>query len=291
VNRNTTTRAALPPAGFEIPDRVSHDGLVVHSTSSDGTGTFRYDLRSLPGTETLRREVADAVARLSNEGGPWRSTETVRSSTATISNFLRWLGKLDHPPVSLAGFRRSHWDEWVMRCAPGKRAGGMPKVSTICSVLRASPHTPPETLQAVARRTGKAPGPVVTTISYTSEELGRIINAARGAVVDAERRITANLGLLVRYHHQRAGLGREDLVRGSALDAVFRAETLTSEQFRALGAWQNGQALPSGAVRELFMDSFEAWACAVLLAAENGWNGSVIKRMTVPDDAAGATDT
>jgi hypothetical protein len=287
VSRNATTRAALPPVEFEIPDRLAEDGLVVLAANSDGTETFRYDLRRLPGAEQLRRELAAVISGLSNEGGRWRSMQTVRSSTATVSYFLRWLERTDRQLVSLSEFSRGMWDEWLLHCAPTKSAGGSVRVITMRVVLRAFPRLPQDSRRAMMRRTG-IPTSALPTPSYSPDELSRITEAARGAVRAAESRIKANARLLLRFRHEPAGLTPAEYERGAASDALLHGDELTAAQFKALGAWKHGRPAPREARRALFLDSFEAWACTVLLTAENGWNASVIKRMKTPSDHAGA---
>ncbi|MCO1575146.1 hypothetical protein M8C13_05155 [Crossiella sp. SN42] len=112
-----------------MPPELDETGLVVSAATSDGSEHHRFDLGRFPGDIRLRQEIAGVLARLCNEGGSWRSIWTIRSHTALVGNFLHWLDRQDIRPGTVAELRRSHWDAWVLHCAPTKTGGGGGKVS------------------------------------------------------------------------------------------------------------------------------------------------------------------
>lgn len=276
-------RAGLPPVSFELPERTQHNGLIVRLSARDGREHFTYDLRPLPGTEELRRSIGEAIARLGNDGGSWQSMNTVRSGTASITRFLRWLDAQDDPPTSLDDLQRHQWNAWVLEHPA--RLGSMHQnlVTTVRVVLRASTKTTPKLRAALNRRTGKAPQSEAV-VSYTAEELAAIRRAALRAVQEAEVRIASTLALL-----RSPAAGPEE---DAAVRRLFQLKQPTLVDFKTLGAWDraHGRAQPQKLNHMLFLTPHEAWACAVLLMCENGWNLSVIRRMTAPDDQAGRGD-
>lgn len=279
--RRLTQRADLPPTTFELPDRTEHDGLVVHLSSRDGREHHRYDLRSLPGTKELRRDVGEAIARLGNDGGSWQSMNTVRGGTAAISNFLRWLDRQDDRPSALGEMQRHHWNAWVLE-HPARLGGAHQNLVTAVRVLlRASTKISPKLRAALNRRTGKAPENKAV-LSYTADELDMIRRAALRVVQQAEARISSTMAVL-----QSAPAGSDE---HAAVQSLLRLGSPSVEQYKALGAWKSGRPLPQKANHLLFLTPHEAWACAVLLMCENGWNLSVVRRMSAPDDQAARAD-
>ncbi|MCO1575147.1 hypothetical protein M8C13_05160 [Crossiella sp. SN42] len=153
-------------------------------------------------------------------------------------------------------------------------------------MLLKCPSLTAETRAALRRRVGK-PAPKEVVESYTTAQFAAIRRAALRCVHAAETRILGNMAVLRRFW---AGedLDTATLAKARALELVLDGGELTSADYKAIDAWKPGRPLVTLARYSLFLRWDEAWACAVLLVCENGWNSTVITRATVPSTAASA---
>ncbi|MFE6157059.1 hypothetical protein [Streptomyces sp. NPDC057889] len=185
------------------------------------------------------------------------------------------------PPVgSLSELTPEVWKAWA------EAPGGFVRAKHVGVLLRQAPGVP----QAVVAQMSKRLRLVVARPkkSLSSVEMKRVRSAAAHTVRRAERRISGNLALLERW---RAGEldGHPDARWGELLDRLARTGDLPrvpsgfvrnwvqAECRRRLGVWSLQPA-----VTQLFPSVGEKAAAAVLLICNEGWNLSVLEKLTVP---------
>lgn len=276
----------LPPVLFDVPvNAIDEPGISFTASNENGTKQAVVSLERLPGSDRLKRDLITAMARLNGPRGGWRSIDTVLGARDSVSAFLRWLDDVGEQPKSVAAVDGALWMRWILHNGGASTATGAGRIRIMRQILLAVPDLPESLTAALARRTGKSmPKPQE---SYSRDEFRQIRRAARQIVHQAAQRIAANNEILYRY---RSGPSSEqDDGVGSALDELANyGMGISPDVCKQLSAWQSGQPLRRDAQRQLFLTPHEAWACAVLLTAETGWNPSVAQEMAIPDTTAGA---
>ena len=276
----------LPPPEFTGSSPAATDQLSFVASDEDGRRQRVVSLAEVPGSHRLRMELLAGMASLNGPRGGWRSIDTVYTGVATVRAFLRWLDRQADPPESVADLNGALWNRWVLHNGGANTHSGTAQIHRVAMVLRHTPGTSPSLTAALSRRVGR-PAPTVKS-SYSEEQFRRIRRAARQVVHRASRRISSNAVLLQKYR-SGAPLGRGEEPKAQALDELAERGVASSPAAcRALGAYKGGTLMQRLARQELFLTPQEAWACAVLLAAETGWNPSVIDRLTVPEFTVGA---
>jgi hypothetical protein len=286
---NRKRRDLLPPPEFDGAPAIHPGGLSFTAVNEDGTESRVITLEKLPGAPLLRTELLLALAELNGPRKRWRSVYSLKTGYDTVSAFLRWLDDQGHQPQIVADINVATWDAWVLRNGGAITVTGTGNISMVRAVLMCVPGRSQALTQAMSRRLGQ-PAPSIQE-SYTEEDYRRIRRAARKSVHGACRRISANFEIVLRFQ-AGADMTSDEKARAQALLEVMKHGTAQSNNsYKGLGAWSvQGRPLTRRAQRSLFLTPHEAWACAVLLAAEAGWNRSVIHRLGVPDNSAGAGD-
>jgi hypothetical protein len=164
-------------------------------------------------------------------------------------------------------------------------------------VLLATPGVPPGVGRAL-RRAGDGAFEEKEPESYSLEEFERIRAVAATLFNTALVRIRANRSHLGRWYAGAFAPGSDDFVRGEGLDHILRTGDLPryrsaggrvgrirAEHLRAMGGAGLGRARD-----ELYLVTEELFALHVLLVASEGWNRSVLERMTVPGYDPAAAD-
>lgn len=288
MSRRLKRSELLPPEDFDCTDTVDAGHLSFIGSNENGTRQALISLAKLPGTHQLRLELITAMAYLNGPRGQWRSVETAVGACTTMATFLRWLDTEGLSPESVAAIDGGLWNRWILHNGGASTHSGAARIRTVRAVLRAAPGLSESLTAALSRRTGK-PEPRLQT-SYTHEEFRQIRRAARRVVHRAARRIGANNSLLARYRSGKPLPPAKTRI-AQALNEVFDHGMKVSEAAcRDLGACRGQTASPRIAQDQLFLTPHEAWACAVLLTAEAGWNPSVVDEVTVPDNVAGVAD-
>jgi hypothetical protein len=262
------------------------------AVNEDGTESRVITLEKLPGAPRLRTELLLALAELNGPRKRWRSVYSLETGYDAVSAFLRWLDNQGHQPQSVGDISVATWDAWVLRNGGAITMSGTGNISMVRAVLMCVPGRSQALTQAMSRRVGR-PAPSIQE-SYTEADYRRIRRAARKAVHGACRRISANFEIVLRFQ-AGADMTPDEKARARVLLEVMKHGTSQSKSsYKGLRAWSdNARPLTRRAQRSLFLlflTPHEAWACAVLLAAEAGWNRSVIHRLGVPDNSAGAGD-
>ena len=286
---NRKRRDLLPPPEFDGAPAIHPGGLSFTAVNEDGTESRVITLEKLPGAPRLRTELLLALAELNGPRKRWRSIYSLKTGYDKVSAFLRWLDDQGHQPQSVADISVATWDAWVLRNGGAVTVTGTGNISMVRAVLMCVPGRSQALTQAMSRRLGR-PAPTIQE-SYTEADYRRIRRAARKAVHGACRRISANFEIVLRFQ-AGADMTPDEKARARVLLEVMKHGTAQSKSsYKGLGAWSdNARPLTRRAQRSLFLTPHEAWACAVLLAAEAGWNRSVIHRLGVPDNSAGAGD-
>jgi hypothetical protein len=262
------------------------------AVNEDGTESRVITLEKLPGAPRLRTELLLALAELNGPRKRWRSVYSLETGYDAVSAFLRWLDHQGHQPQSVGDISVATWDAWVLRNGGAITMSGTGNISMVRAVLMCVPGRSQALTQAMSRRVGR-PAPSIQE-SYTEADYRRIRRAARKAVHGACRRISANFEIVLRFQ-AGADMTSDEKARAQVLLEVMKHGTAQSKSsYKSLGAWSvDARPRTPRAQRSLFLlflTPHEAWACAVLLAAEAGWNRSVIHRLGVPDNSAGAGD-
>jgi hypothetical protein len=280
---NRKRRDLLPPVEFDGAQAIHPGGLSLTAVNEDGTESKVITLEKLPGATRLRTELILALAELNGPRKRWRSIYSLKTAYDKVSAFLRWLDNQGHQPQSVADISVATWDAWVLRNGGANTVTGTGNISMVRAVLMCVPGRSQALTQAMSRRLGQ-PAPTIQE-SYTEADYRRIRRAARKAVHGACRRISANFEIVLRFQ-AGADMASDEKAQALALLEVMKHGTAQSKNSYK----HNAQPLTRHAQRSMFLTPHEAWACAVLLAAEAGWNRSVIHRLGVPDNSAGAGD-
>lgn len=276
----TGRRAPLPPTGYRRHEIVDASGLVVRPLGEKGEDLGTYDYSALPGSQTLRREVAAAFARQAR--AHWNSEASCTSYDRSVRHFLRTMAEVEPPVESLSELTAEIWKAWA------EAPGGFFRAKHLSVLLRKAPGVPAAAAAVMTkRRRFVAAKPKK---SLTGTEMKRVRQVAAHTVRRAEQRIATNLALLERW---RSGEITEhpDALWGEYLDHLARTGDVPrfpdgitvrhwakNECRRRLGAWSMRTA-----VMQLFPSVKEKGAAAVLLVCHEGWNGSVLEKLTVPE--------
>lgn len=288
---NVTTKKRsqlLPPRDFTGETYAAGgDALSFLATNETGSESKIFDLEPLPGTRLLKRELLAGMMQLNGPRGPRRSVYSVQASYNAVSLFLRWLDEQGHQVRSLSDVNVALWNKWLLRNSGGRTTSGYAAVVNLRAVLRSTQLATPDLVAAMNRRITK--DEQRSQESYSEEEFRRIRRLARKSIHTAARRISANYQLLLQL---QSGVPVDAKLqpRAEALLELFETGDVSSQAaYTALGACDS---MGRGSLRPLrsalLLTPREGWAAAVLLAAEAGWNRSVIERMPLPDNSVGA---
>jgi hypothetical protein len=282
-------RDLLPPPEFDGTPELDPERLSFTAVNEDGTESRVITLEKLPGATQFRAELISALAAMNGPRKRWRSIYSVWNGYQVVSAFLRWLDDRGHQPQSVADISVAVWDAWVLHNGGAVTEAGSTNIRTVRAVLLCAPGRSQALVEAMSRRVGR-PAPTIQE-SYTEDDYRRIRRAARKAVHGACRRISANFEIVRRFQ-SGADMARDESTRAQALLEVMKhGSPQSKDSYKSLGAWSSTSLpLMRHAQRSLFLTPHEAWACAVLLAAEAGWNKSVIDRLAMPDNSVGAGD-
>jgi hypothetical protein len=280
----------LPPANFTVPTATAVGDLSFTAVNEDGTESFYVTLEKQPGAIQLRVDLIAALAELNGPRGRWRSVETVTQGSTVARRFLRWLEQEGLQPQSAADIDVAIWNAWVLRRGGEVTASGANGIRFLRTVLGCAPGRSESLVQAMGRRGRTVPAPLQD--SYREDEHRRIRRHARKTMHTAARRISANYELLLRRQTGTV-LRPDELAKADALlELLQTGEVSTLSAYKAANAYNRKTRMPSLRLlrQTLFLTPHEGWAAAVLLAAEAGWNRSVIERLTQPDNSVGAGD-
>lgn len=285
-------RDLLPPHDFDGSTTLTPGGLSFTAVNEDGTEARVITLEKLPGATRLRTDLLLALVELNGPRKRWRSVYSLKTGYDTLSAFLRWLHNEGHRPQSVGDITVAMWDGWVLLNGGAVSVGGAGNISMVRTVLMCVPGRSQALTQAMSRRLGR-PAPTIQQ-SYPAEDFRRIRRAARKAVHGASRRISANYEMILRFQ-AGADMTSDETVRARTLLEVMKHGAIQSNNSQECleASSIDAQRRTPRAQRSLFLlflTPHEAWACAVLLAADAGWNRSVIHRLAVPDNSAGAGD-
>lgn len=172
--------------------------------------------------------------------------------------------------------------------------GGRRAVRVPALLLRDQPAVPLGTRREMARR---QPDDVRNEPSYTDAELQQITGHARRVFGLAERRVAANVTHLKAFRAGAFADGSVEAQLGEALEVLAATGDVPHGRWPASGhryLTPPMRALLGGQVAEvtwkrLFLDEYEAFAAAVLLAGEQGWNYTSIVELRMPTDLGGGS--
>ncbi|WP_030621583.1 hypothetical protein [Streptomyces fulvoviolaceus] len=274
----TGRRAPLPPSGYRRREIVDASGLVVRPVGQGGEDLGTYDYSVLPGSQTLRREVAGAFSRRAK--AHWDSAQSCTSYDRSVRHFLRSMAAVEPPVGSLSELTPEVWKAWA------EAPGGYIRAKHVGVLLQQVPGVPQAVVAQMSKRRRQVGARPKKSLS--SAEMKGVRSAAAHTVRRAERRISGNHALLERW---RAGEldGRPDARWGELLDHLARTGDLPRVQSGFVRNWAKvecrcrlGAWSLQLAVTRLFPSVSEKAAAAVLLICHEGWNLSVLEKLTVP---------
>lgn len=279
-------KAALPAAGYTRPASLDASGLVVTVFAENGEVEGVFDFGRLPGGLELRRSLAAALDQRSGPGGTWRSGSSARAGYYAARAFLAHADGLPEPPRSIQDITPGTWASWRMSLPANNY--GADQQGRMRQLLLTVPELSVATAKALGRRIGARSRPTVA--SYSIEDFDAIRRAAARTFTAALHRIRRNRDHLRRWYAGGFPDGSNDFLIGEALDSVLRTGDVPLVNLRT-GARSvrvpYRRALGGGVIEQtwarLFLTPEEGFALAVLLVASEGWNRSVLHRMTVPD--------
>lgn len=278
----------LPPSDFEGANNIDAERLSFVASNEQGTRQALISFAKQPGAQQLRLDLITAMAYLNGPRGQWRSAETALGHYDSIASFLRWLDQEGLHPESASAIDGGLWKQWILHNGGASTLSGAGRIRNVRNVLRAVPGLSDSLISALSRRTGK-PLPKLQT-SYTHAEFRQIRRAARQVVHRAARRIGVNNEILRRYRRGEslpAGLERTACALSEVAD---HGMDVSVSACRDLVSGSGAKVSKRAAQDQLFLTPHEAWACAVLLTAEAGWNPSVVHELVVPDNVVGVAD-
>jgi hypothetical protein len=282
--RRLTRSELLPPSDFNATNTVDADRLSFIASNEQGTRQALISFAKQPGSHQLRLDLITAMAYLNGPRGRWRSAETALTHYDAISSFLRWLDREGLHPESVTSIDGAIWKQWILHNGGASTSFGVVRIHNVRNVLRSVPGLSESLISALARRTGKPP-PTLQT-SYTYDEFRQIRRTARQVVHRASRRIGANNNILNRYRSGEslsAGLTRTARALSEVLELGMELSDSACDQLGVKTSKRSAQDF-------LFLTPHEAWACAVLLTVEAGWNPSVVHELAIPDNVVGAAE-
>ncbi|MFF9076100.1 hypothetical protein ACF1A9_27990 [Streptomyces sp. NPDC014872] len=195
-------RAALPRGKARTARGVltSDDGrLLVRAFNKDGSEHQDFDFSVLAMADDLRDALAEAFAKRCGPGGGRTTVASFDKVYRALTQFARYLATLAWPPRHPSHLACEHIDgfyDW--RGAGGQATADLGELRN--TLLKVEGLTD-EMTGRLATPLPKRPEPQRKN-SYSSDELGRIAEAARGDLRAAAKRIRANRDLLARV---RAG--------------------------------------------------------------------------------------
>jgi hypothetical protein len=288
-------RAALPGAGFTRPAAVDESGLVftLYGESGGIEGVYRF--ADMPGGVGLRRALVRGLAEVCGPGREWRSANSAANARGALRAFLTFASTQPDPPQApehLTPALLAAWNAQLEPTALARKNAGL-----VRRVLLATPGVPAGAGQAL-RRARDGVFEDREPESYSLQEFERIRGAAASLFNTALIRIRANRSHLGRWYRGQFAPGSDDDVRGQALDHLLRTGDLPRYPHTGTGAGRiraehlrvMGGASISRARNELYLVTEELFALHVLLVASEGWNRSVLEKMTVPSHDPAAAD-
>jgi hypothetical protein len=282
-------QAGLPPVSYRRPDPLDATGLVVTVFGESGGIEARFDFGALPSPAELLVACAAGFTRLAGPDGRWRAADTCTNGFKAIREFLRHAAALPAPLRTAADLTPAVWAAW--RLSRPNTVWGRTCSLITRQWLPMVPGVPAATVTAAARRIPQGPRP--SEAAYSHQEYERIKQTAARTFNTALVRIRANREHLRRWHADQFQPGTGDFMVGEALDSLPRTGEVPmnhSPNGRRSVPRRYAQALggrsPEQTWGRLFLTMPEAYALAVLLVCEQGYNRAVLDDMTVPDTAA-----
>lgn len=96
--------------GADVPDLIDRNALTV-TVTPDGKDSYALDLSTWPGSDTLRHQALDAIARRTNPRlNGWRRPDTIRASLWTSRGFMAWCEA--EGIESFADLTLQHYEDW-----------------------------------------------------------------------------------------------------------------------------------------------------------------------------------
>jgi len=271
---------------------VDATGLVVTVFGESGGVEATFDFNGLPAPRELLVACAAGFARLAGPDHPWRAASTCDNGFKAIREFLRHTAASSIPPKTVADLTPAVWAAWRLS-RPNTVWGHACSIKTR-QWLPEVPGLPAETASACRRRIPQQPPPAEA--AYSRQEYDQIKRIAAWTFRTALARIRSNREHLSRWQAGQFPPGSSDFLLGEALDALLRtgdvpridANGRTNIDDRYLDVLGGRSAEQIWG--RLFLTMPEAYALAVLLVCEQGYNRAVLDEMTVPSTSPGAGD-
>jgi hypothetical protein len=289
-------RAALPSAGFRRPSAIDDSGLVFTLFGENGGVEGVYSFADLPGSIALRQAIVRGFAEVCGPGRVWTSSHSAENARGALRSLLTFACSRPDPPQMaehLTPALLAAWNDDLGPAVLARKNAGLAR-----KVLLAAPGVPAGAGRALRLRADGAKE-LAEPESYSLEEFERIRACAASLFNTALTRIRGNREHLRRWYAGAFEADTDEYLRGQALDGILRTGDVP--RYVAAGSQESGRvraaylrALGGAKIgrcrNELYLDTVELFALHVLLVAAEGWNRSVLARMTVPDHDPAAAD-
>lgn len=290
--------AVLPQVAAPRGVPIDGTGLRAWIEPEGSVGKILVDLTEWPGSETVRRQLIAALARICGPTGSWRAEASVRSRVYWLKPFAAWTGVAG--VHDLDDLRPADW------LGPQGFVTFLATISTSPPARNSWSGTAKRVLEhhaglsaatmAVLDRKYQEPTTQSTAGHYDLDlELGPLYRTSLTVLGAAHRRVSANWALVT---SDADLLSDDQQVRRAALIEVLETGRPSTRQgWESLGAWRRVGAVnsewrvPRIARSSLFLSPVEAHAAAVLLMAATGENLSTLQRRTVADTSPTAGDS
>jgi hypothetical protein len=274
--------AAQPEPGYNPPPRLltSVGRCTVVFTPETGSEVKVFDFTELPVGTGLQHEFAVAFEEHTGPGGRIKSVATAVKTFYLLKRFCAVLATQRTVPSAVADLRPGHLDEYLLSQA--NRATGRMNLGVIRAILLRMSGLTPELRAKCAEWIPGRRDLMVARSSYTHAEEKAILDAARGRVRAAARRIRATRDLLRKWQDGDADLTSDPLANEycSLLDRMALTGDVprsnTSGSPKGYIAKRHGGVAALGAAVHLGWE--DTAALIMLLVRLTGENGSTIAR-------------
>ena len=291
TKRTKRTAARMPEPGYELPQSLSADGLVVTPRWKPEFTPKAYNFRKIRGVVAppdLARSLVRALDKATSPGGRWKAPASADSGAATVRRLLRDFSGMGVRTIE--DVTADIWNAWYAHIRSTNRGRG--QINLARCLLQDATGLPAETRMALNVRVTGPRDPRLRT--YSRPETRRIRLAAFRGAKAAFRRISGNEAAREAY---LSGKEPPETVRLEWADGSWSAGKLVDHLMRTyklpdglqpwMGRVPGRRSLVRGMLglderRPYWMAAFpdvgEIFDCMILLTCERAFNAAVSER-------------
>ncbi|MER5358846.1 hypothetical protein [Streptomyces sp. NPDC002785] len=283
-------QVAAQPEGFYQPETVRAEaGPIVEFFGEDGRRAS-YDFAKLP-CPRMHTDLAAAWNRRIGASGGLRTRGAADSAWSAVIRLIRWLGKLNRPPATLAGLTVSHLRRFDqhrrMTIAEFSAITEMAQIRELLKEVQ-----PTSLLREEVREYLEQPGHLYgrwkaiktrpEVPGYSDREFAAIMSAARADVVAIRQRLRISQRLVEQFESAPDTLSDADRRQGAELARMLRTgEVPAPKKDRIKGSNVPDLASQRDLAGEVFLTTQDVLPLLVLGVGLSGRNSETIKELAV----------